>query len=46
MPRRILELVECEQEGAGVAVLTASVEVVFDNADNRLPVRRDLYMCM
>ena len=27
------------QEGAGHAVLSAYVEIVFDNADNRLPVR-------
>ena len=27
------------QEGAGHAVQTASVEIVFDNSDNRLPVR-------
>lgn len=27
------------QEGAGHAVLSAYVEIVFDNADNRIPVR-------
>jgi hypothetical protein len=27
------------QEGAGHAVMSAYVEVVFDNSDNRLPVR-------
>lgn len=27
------------QEGAGHAVLSAYVEIVFDNADNRFPVR-------
>ena len=26
------------QEGAGHAVLSAFVEIVFDNSDNRLPV--------
>lgn len=26
------------QEGAGHAVLSAYVEIVFDNSDNRLPV--------
>lgn len=29
------------QEGAGHAVLSAYVEVVFDNSDGRLPVDRD-----
>lgn len=28
----------CLQEGAGHAVMSAYVEVVFDNSDNRLPV--------
>ena len=27
------------QEGAGHAVLSAYVEIVFDNSDNRIPVR-------
>lgn len=27
-----------EQEGAGHQVLSAFVEIVFDNADNRIPV--------
>ncbi len=29
------------QEGAGHAVMSAYVEVVFDNSDGRLPVDRD-----
>ena len=31
----------CLQEGAGHAVLSAYVEIVFDNSDNRFPVRID-----
>lgn len=30
----------CEQEGAGHAVMSAYVEIVFDNMDQRLPVSR------
>ena len=30
---------KCLQEGAGHAVLSAYVEIVFDNSDNRFPVR-------
>jgi hypothetical protein len=29
-----------QQEGAGHAVLSAYVEIVFDNSDNRIPVRK------
>jgi len=31
----------CLQEGAGHAVLSAYVEIVFDNSDNRFPVSID-----
>lgn len=31
--------VVCLQEGAGHAVMSAYVEVVFDNSDGRFPVR-------
>ena len=33
----------CLQEGAGHAVLSAYVEIVFDNSDNRFPVSVDRY---
>ncbi len=31
------EAAACLQEGAGHAVMSAYVEIVFDNSDNRLP---------
>ena len=36
---RVLLLLRCVQEGAGHAVMSAYVEIVFDNSDERIPVR-------
>lgn len=31
------------QEGTGPRVISAFVEIIFDNSDNRLPVRMDSF---
>ena len=33
-----LKLIQYIQEGTGARVISACVEIVFDNSDNRLPV--------
>lgn len=38
-------MLKCLQEGAGHAVLSAYVEIVFENSDNRFPVRY-IFVCM
>lgn len=38
-----LQCFVCLQEGAGHAVLSAYVEIVFDNSDNRFPVSVDTH---
>ena len=39
-----MPLLFCLQEGTGSRVVSAFVEIIFDNSDNRIPVRNNAYL--